>query len=282
MLGKKPFNWGKAGWIAAGSLALLAVLGGAVSYVSTRRPPVQVTLFGPSGPQTIASRARTVGDFLKERSLTVGPHDVLVPPPETPLEDGLEVDLGVVERKVVTERKKVTLPAKTVYTDALGVGEILDVEKGQSGLGDVTTESYTLNGVTAFEKILETHWITPPKAPVVYEGTSTRVKLYRMPKRYHVAKKWTLEGTAYYSGPEDTGKYAGGITASGMKAGYGVVAVDPKLIRLKTPIYVEGYGFAWAADVGGAIKGRHIDLCYDTYEEAVRFGRKDVQVYILK
>jgi len=45
---------------------------------------------------------------------------------------------------------------------------------------------------------------------------------------------------------------------------------------------VEGYGFAWAADVGGAIKGRHIDLCYDTYEEAVRFGRKDVQVYILK
>jgi len=142
MLGKKPFNWGKAGWIAAGSLALLAVLGGAVSYVSTRRPPVQVTLFGPSGPQTIASRARTVGDFLKERSLTVGPHDVLVPPPETPLDDGLEVDLGVVERKVVTERKKVTLPAKTVYTDALSVGEILDVEKGLQKQSESSTLQY--------------------------------------------------------------------------------------------------------------------------------------------
>jgi 3D (Asp-Asp-Asp) domain-containing protein len=162
------------------------------------------------------------------------------------------------------------------------VGEILDVEKGQAGLGDITTESYTLNGVTAFEKILETHWITPPRPALVYEGTNTRAKLYRMPKRYHVARKLTLEATAYYPGPEDTGKYAGGITASGMRAGFGVAAVDPKLIRLKTPLYIEGYGFAWAADVGGAIKGRHIDLCYDTYEEAVRFGRKDVQVYILR
>jgi 3D (Asp-Asp-Asp) domain-containing protein len=239
-------------------------------------------LFGPSGPQTILTRERTVGDLLKEKGLIVGPHDVLVPPSETPLEEGLEVDLGFVERKVVTARQKVRLPLKTVYTDALGVGEILDVEKGQGGSGDITTESFTLNGVAAFEKVLETHWIIPPKAAVVYEGTSTRVKLYRMPRRYHVAKRLTLEGTAYYPGPEDTGKYAGGITASGMKAGYGVAAVDPRMIRLKTPLYIEGYGFAWAADVGGAIKGRHIDLCFDTYEEAVRFGRKDVQVYILK
>lgn len=267
--------------LATSVLVLLGLAGGAW-FVSTRRVPVQVVLFGPSGPQTFLTRADTVGGFLKERSLTFGPHDVLVPPPETPIEEGLEVDLGIVERKVTTERRKVNLPTKTVYTDLLGVGEILDVEKGQSGLGDVTTESYTLNGVAAFEKMLSTRWITPAKSAVVYEGTSTRVKLYRMPKRYRVARKMKLEGTAYYSGPEDTGKYAGGITASGMKAGYGVAAVDPKLIRLKTPLYIEGYGFAWAADVGGAIKGHHIDLCFDTYEEAVRFGRKDVQVYILK
>jgi 3D (Asp-Asp-Asp) domain-containing protein len=117
---------------------------------------------------------------------------------------------------------------------------------------------------------------------VVYEGTSTRDKLYRMPKRYRVRKAMQLEATAYYPGPEDTGKYADGLTATNQRAGYGVAAVDPRVIRMKTPLYIEGYGFAWAADVGGAIKGRHIDLCFNTYEEAVRYGRKDVQVYILR
>ncbi len=275
-----PPPWKRPRWAVA--LLGVALVVGAVGFFFPRGKGVSVVLFGPSGPQTLTTRAGTVGQFLKERSLSFGPHDVLVPPPETPIEEGLEVDLGLVERKVVTERRKVQLPTRTVYTDALGVGEILDVEKGQGGLGDVTTESFTLNGVAAFEKTLETKWVTEPKAAVVYEGTSTRVKLYRMPKRYRVARKMKLEGTAYYPGPEDTGKYAGGITASGMKAGYGVAAVDPKLIRLKTPLYIEGYGFAWAADVGGAIKGHRIDLCFDTFEEAVRFGRKDVQVYILR
>jgi len=45
---------------------------------------------------------------------------------------------------------------------------------------------------------------------------------------------------------------------------------------------VEGYGKALAADTGGAIKGKKIDLCFDTYEEAIRFGRRQVKVYILE
>ena len=60
------------------------------------------------------------------------------------------------------------------------------------------------------------------------------------------------------------------------------MAVDPRVIKLKTLLYVEGYGFAIAADKGGAIKGKKIDLCFDTYEQAVQFGRKKVKVYLLR
>ncbi len=54
------------------------------------------------------------------------------------------------------------------------------------------------------------------------------------------------------------------ITATGMKQGFGVVAVDPKVISLYTKLYIPGYGKAVAGDVGGAIKGKKIDLGYDS------------------
>ena len=97
-----------------------------------------------------------------------------------------------------------------------------------------------------------------------------------------VSKILIMQATAYYPGPEDTWPYSSGYTSSGLKAGYGVVAVDPKVIRLKNHLYIEDYGYAIAADRGAAIKGNKIDLCFDTYEEAVRFGRKNVKVYILR
>jgi 3D (Asp-Asp-Asp) domain-containing protein len=71
-----------------------------------------------------------------------------------------------------------------------------------------------------------------------------------------------------------------GHTASGIPAGYGLVAVDPRLIPLGTRLWVEGYGNCLAADTGGAILGRHIDI-WLPYEQAVRWGirYRDVQEY---
>lgn len=90
-----------------------------------------------------------------------------------------------------------------------------------------------------------------------------------------------MEATAYDPGPISCGPHANGHTYTGMLAGYGVVAVDPRVIPLGTRVYVEGYGEAIAADIGGAIKGNRIDLCYNTYNEAIRFGRHHVRVYLL-
>lgn len=91
----------------------------------------------------------------------------------------------------------------------------------------------------------------------------------------------TMEATAYYPGPECTGESCDGLTSTGKKARFGIIAVDPKVIPLGTKVYIQGYGFAEAEDVGGAIKGNRIDLCFNTYREAVRFGRKKMKVFIL-
>lgn len=102
---------------------------------------------------------------------------------------------------------------------------------------------------------------------------------WKPPLRYK--RKLTMEATAYEPGPHSNGPWATGYTSSGLKAGYGVVAVDPKVIPLGTRLYIEGYGYALAGDVGGAIKGNRIDLCFATVDECYQFGRRDVVVYVL-
>ena len=87
----------------------------------------------------------------------------------------------------------------------------------------------------------------------------------------------SMEATAYL--PSDGG--GSGITAIGIPATYGVVAVDPSIIPLGSRLYIPGYGTAIAADTGGAIYGYRIDLCMESYAEAMDFGRRVVTVYIL-
>lgn len=84
-----------------------------------------------------------------------------------------------------------------------------------------------------------------------------------------------------------------GITATGIDVtrtiyakGLRVIAVDPRVIPLGSIVRVEypdGTTFkAIAGDVGGAIKGRRIDVLVASENEAYRLGKQTVTVTILK
>ncbi len=87
-----------------------------------------------------------------------------------------------------------------------------------------------------------------------------------------------MEASAYL--PTDGGGSC--ITATGIPATHGVVAVDPDVIPLGTRVYIPGYGVAIAADTGGMIEGEMIDLCMEDYDDCIQFGRRDIDVYILE
>ena len=108
-----------------------------------------------------------------------------------------------------------------------------------------------------------------------YDGEGVQIETHRGAERYYQAL--TMEASAYL--PTDGGGH--GITATGIMARRGVVAVDPDVIPLGSRLYIPGYGEAIAADTGGAIVGHKIDLCMENYSEAMQFGRRDVVVYIL-
>ena len=61
-----------------------------------------------------------------------------------------------------------------------------------------------------------------------------------------------------------------------------MVAVDPHFMPLGTRLYIEGYGYAVAADTGGAIKGNRIDLAIDSQHDVKNVkDMKHVHVHIL-
>lgn len=73
-----------------------------------------------------------------------------------------------------------------------------------------------------------------------------------------------------------------GWTARGTVAKRGTVAADPKLFPFGTRLDIPGYGTGVVEDVGGAIRGRHIDVWFPTHEEAKRWGRRELAVKRIK
>jgi len=75
-----------------------------------------------------------------------------------------------------------------------------------------------------------------------------------------------------------TGYALAGHTATGIPAGYGVVAVDPSVIPLGTRLTIPGYGEGVAADTGGSVRGNTIDLWFPTLARARAWGRRTVTI----
>ncbi len=86
-----------------------------------------------------------------------------------------------------------------------------------------------------------------------------------------------VEASAY--SPMDPGLSL--YTATGKFLRHGIIAVDPAFIPLGTHVFIPGYGEATADDIGGAIKGNHIDIAFDTHEEALAFGTRSMDIYVL-
>lgn len=174
------------------------------------------------------------------------------------------------------ETRTVEVPVEVQYerVDTLPKGEEKVLQEGTVGLDEVEEEIHYKQGDVIDTKELQRKTITPMQPKVVQVGTR-EVEVSRSYDR--VREVITMEATAYL--PTDGG--GDGITATGIRARHGVVAVDPNVIPLGTRVYIPGYGEAIAADTGGDIVGNRIDVVLEDYGSAMQFGRRIVDVYIL-
>ncbi|TYR78709.1 hypothetical protein FZC66_18240 [Priestia megaterium] len=96
--------------------------------------------------------------------------------------------------------------------------------------------------------------------------------------------------TGYTAGYESTGKNPNhpsyGVTYSGVKVKrdlYSTIAADLSIFPIGTILFIPGYGYGVVADKGGAIKGNHLDLYFETVTDVYEmWGKKELNVYVIQ
>ncbi len=242
--------------------------------------------------------ARTAGAVLNEAGYDVKETDKITPGYNEKVSAGEKITLIRCQEKMIEVVEEIPYESKTKDNAALASGRKKVVQKGKPGEMTVSYKVYFEDGVEVSREKVSEEVITPAIEQITEVGTqkavtpnvvaSAGVKTSRSGNLSY-SKVLSIQATAYDASscgksPSHPGY---GITATGRQAVYGVVAVDPSVIPLGSRLYIETpdgsyvYGTAVAADTGGAIKGNRIDLCFNTRQEALNFGRRQVNVYVL-
>lgn len=176
------------------------------------------------------------------------------------------------------EEETEVLPKKTIYQDdpEIESGEEKVLEEGEDGKKTKIIKVTFHYGEEYLREIVSIE-TTQPKDKKILRGTKIIWRNLDTPDggiRYW--KKIRVYATHYDAGCPGCNEW----TAIGLRAGKGVIAIDPKVIPLRSKVYIPGYGIAIAGDTGGAIKGNIIDLGFDDAKTS-GWTAKFLDIYLL-
>lgn len=246
----------------------------------TRSKPVSVWVDGRQlKTRTLAA---TAADVLADLNVVLYGEDYAQPDLKTPITDGLEVRVVRVRHEVVIDQE--VIPFETRHESDPDVE--LDHEiLGQEGVPGIherrTLVTYEDNNETKRELIAD--FIARQPEPKIYKyGTKVVIRTLNTPngqvQYWRVIRMLATSYSASTAGVSLGAPYYGRVRCGFAMRG-GVVAVDPRLISLRTNVYVEGYGIGSACDTGSAITGKRIDLGYD--DGNLQLWYRWVDVYLL-
>ncbi len=183
------------------------------------------------------------------------------------------------KKGIITKVESKPIPFKTTYelSRTVGRGRLVKASSGKAGEMRTIFELKVVDGKVVSKVKVGSEKIAPVNERFLVGRTGYAASR----GNYERGRVLTMNASAY-DPSAGRGSQATFRTKTGERAKYGVVAVDPRVIPLGTMVFVEGYGIAYACDIGGAIKGNRIDLCMNTNAECIKFGRRKVVVHILR
>lgn len=231
----------------------------------------------------LRARAATVGAALQATGVGLAGRDIVDPPADSALSPGLEV--AVTRVRDITETREVEIPYRTEAEPDPDrpLDEVVVVQAGAPGLAQQRVQVTYHGGRVRARRVLDEVIVREPISERVSFGTRISwgtVQTEAGPMRYW--RKLRVYATSYSAARAGTPKSAPwyGHTRIGEIMRKGIVAVDPRVIPLRTNLYVDGYGLGLAGDTGGGIKRLHIDLGYD--DDNYIGWHQYVDVYLLE
>jgi len=232
---------------------------------------------------SILSAEENIEAMLKAEGITYKTEDKINPAKDTKLSAGMNISIVRVDARTSTETLVVDFKTVVKKSSDLPNTYRKITQEGANGERKVTTTVIYEDNKEVSRKTIEDTITKKPIDKVIVQGTYPSMPVSSDGKVMSYSRTFTARATAY-SAIHGIGKT---YTASGRKAvrnpnGYSTIAVDPSVISFGTKLFVEGYGFAIAADSGSGVLGNSIDVFFDTYKESCNWAVKHVKVYILK
>lgn len=253
-----------------------------------------VTIRQGSEETTVKLAKGTVADALALAGIETDGTQIVSPTSNTVINNDMTVTIKQVTYEEKTEVQKLEFKTIEKETDTLDAGETKVRQEGKNGEKQIIKEIKYIDGEKISEEVIETKTTKEPVDEIVYvgtkednsasSGTASSGNTFTDHNGATVAFKQVISGSGTaYTAP------AGALTATGVAAYHGGVAVNPNIIPYGSKLYITStdgsvvYGYATAVDTGGALMDGSaiVDCFYNSYDECVSFGRRNVNVYIL-
>lgn len=251
-----------------------------------RAVPVRVTVDGKK--LEFLSAEETVEDMLSAEGIKYSNIDKVYPEVDTAVYRNMDVKVVRVTEKEITEKQTLAYSNEIKEMPNWEKGTEKVLRDGSNGESLSTIKITYEDGVEKGREVVERKITKAPLSHLVAVGTLNSRTVSRGEK-IQFKRMLVMKATSYTNDIANTGK-SGGHTATGTVPTrnsdgrrWSSVAVDPSVIPLGSKLWIEGYGFAIAEDVGGAVKGNIIDLFFNAGTKEYRnWSTHTVKVYILK
>ncbi|MFQ5812889.1 MAG: ubiquitin-like domain-containing protein [Anaerolineae bacterium] len=225
---------------------------------------------------------KTVAEALAQEGVVLLGKDYTEPSADAPIDGDVAIRVVRVKEEMAIEQDPISFETAWQPDPNLEVDHQRLDQEGENGVTKRRIHVVYEDGQEV-ERALEAEWVDhEPTNKVIAYGTKIVLRELETPAGnltyWRKVRALATSYTAATSGKSpDHPQY--GITRLGWQMRGGIVAVDPQVINLETEVYVPGYGVGVAADTGGKVRGRHVDLGYE--EDELKLWYEWVDVYLL-
>ncbi len=218
----------------------------------------EITIHYAGGIKKSRTVAETISEALSESGMPLQGLDYSKPGENTPIPKDGNVQVIRVQEDLMLESDPIPFDTETQPVPDLEIDNRKIVQAGVYGLNTKRVRVRYEDDIEVSRQVESEYISQEPQSEIVGYGTQIiphtidtpdgPIKYWRALNIYAVSYNVTSNG--------------GYGTATGIPLAKGVAAIDPRYIPYGTKMYVPGYGEALAADTGGGINGRMIDLGY--------------------